>query len=325
MKKLLLTSALFFLLLFPQLKLVNAGPQCDALGGVCRVSCSGSEDNQGVQDCPSNPGIPGRQEVCCTPKAVSSPTPTPTTAVGAPAQIAEPIWPVPGYNCGVATDQEIKVCCSNPIDSWEVSISFPQSIKDIPFIGKAAEVFEKLGGVINLIIDEMPFPLIGHMLPLPTVGKAKTAMENLPLCIEGNPIGDPTAGTCSCEATDSASLYKLKKYCDNISSSSERNACANCFDTGGIWTGLTCIKVSLSAFIQETVFTWGIGLAGMIAILCIIYAAFMLQTSQGNPERIKRAQEMLTSCIMGLVLIIFSVFILKIIGVDILKIPGFGK
>ena len=50
----------------------------------------------------------------------------------------------------------------------------------------------------------------------------------------------------------------------------------------------------------------------------------MMQTSQGNPEKLKKAQEMLTSCIMGLMLIIFSVLILRLIGVDILKIPGFN-
>jgi len=49
----------------------------------------------------------------------------------------------------------------------------------------------------------------------------------------------------------------------------------------------------------------------------------MMQSSQGNPEKLKKAQEMITSCIMGLMLIIFSVFILKLIGVNILKIPGF--
>ena len=38
---------------------------------------------------------------------------------------------------------------------------------------------------------------------------------------------------------------------------------------------------------------------------------------------LKKAQELITSCIMGLMLIIFSIFILRLIGVDILKIPGF--
>jgi len=49
-----------------------------------------------------------------------------------------------------------------------------------------------------------------------------------------------------------------------------------------------------------------------------------MQSSQGNPEKLKKSQDMITSCIMGLMLIIFSIFILKLIGVDILKIPGFS-
>ena len=77
-------------------------------------------------------------------------------------------------------------------------------------------------------------------------------------------------------------------------------------------------------FIEETIFGLGIGLAGMVSLLCIIYAAFTMQSSQGNPEKIKKAQELLTSCIMGLILIIFSVFILRLIGVSILRIPGFS-
>jgi hypothetical protein len=68
--------------------------------------------------------------------------------------------------------------------------------------------------------------------------------------------------------------------------------------------------------------TFGVGLAGIAAFLCIIYAAFILQTSRGNPERIKKAREYLTNCIIGLLIIIFAVFVLRLIGVDILQIAG---
>jgi len=85
-----------------------------------------------------------------------------------------------------------------------------------------------------------------------------------------------------------------------------------------------CVYTDTKDFIEKTVFGLGIGLAGGFALLCIIYAAFMMQSSQGNPEKLKKAQELITSCIMGLMLIIFSVFILRLIGVSILKIPGFG-
>ena len=78
---------------------------------------------------------------------------------------------------------------------------------------------------------------------------------------------------------------------------------------------------NFKSIIEETVFGIGVGLAGGFSLLCIIYAAFMMQSSEGNPEKLKKAQEMITSCIMGLMLIIFSVFILRLIGVNLLKIP----
>jgi len=48
-------------------------------------------------------------------------------------------------------------------------------------------------------------------------------------------------------------------------------------------------------------------------------------TSRGDPNQLKAGQELLTSAISGLLLLIFSLVILRIIGVDILNIPGFSK
>ena len=66
------------------------------------------------------------------------------------------------------------------------------------------------------------------------------------------------------------------------------------------------------------------GIGGGIAFLLILVAGFMIITSQGSPDKIQAGKELLTSAIAGLLLIIFSVFILELIGVDILEIPGFG-
>lgn len=68
-----------------------------------------------------------------------------------------------------------------------------------------------------------------------------------------------------------------------------------------------------------------LSLSGGIAVLLIIISGYRLMTSQGNPEKIQAAREQLTSAIIGLVFIIFSLSILQIIGVDILKIPGFSR
>ena len=65
---------------------------------------------------------------------------------------------------------------------------------------------------------------------------------------------------------------------------------------------------------------WAIGIGGGIAFLLIVYAGFIIMTSSGNPDRLKAGQELLTSAISGIVLLIFSVFILNFIGVKIFGI-----
>ena len=101
-----------------------------------------------------------------------------------------------------------------------------------------------------------------------------------------------------------------------------------CNGNKGIDTAIGCISVleSPEAFLGD-ILRWAVGVGGGIAFLLIVYASFIIMTSSGNPERLKAGQELLTSAISGLVLLIFSVFILKLIGIDILKLCkfGFGK
>ena len=81
-------------------------------------------------------------------------------------------------------------------------------------------------------------------------------------------------------------------------------------DPGGLVGNILAILLSLS---------------GGIAILLIIAAGYQLVVSQGNPEKVKEGRERIISAISGLLLIIFSVLILRIIGLDLLHLPGFGK
>jgi len=68
-----------------------------------------------------------------------------------------------------------------------------------------------------------------------------------------------------------------------------------------------------------------IKIAGGVAFLLIIFGAIKILTSAGNPENVRAGRELITSAIMGLLFIIFSLFLLQLIGVKILNIPGFGK
>ncbi len=84
------------------------------------------------------------------------------------------------------------------------------------------------------------------------------------------------------------------------------------------------IQTDPTGFIKS-LFSIILSLAGGIAIILIMIAGYRLMSSQGNPEKVQAAREQLTSAIVGLLFIIFSVTILQIIGVDILHIPGFGR
>ena len=96
----------------------------------------------------------------------------------------------------------------------------------------------------------------------------------------------------------------------------------------GIQTAIGCIPVlnpDNGTSFMGFVLGWAIGIGGGIAFLLIVYAGFMIMTSAGAPDRLKAGQELLTSAISGVILLILSVFILNLIGVKILQIPGFGK
>lgn len=98
-----------------------------------------------------------------------------------------------------------------------------------------------------------------------------------------------------------------------------------CRDEKSINTAIGCIPVQDTNEFIGFILKWAIGIGGGIAFLLIIFAGFQIMTSAGNPERLQAGRELLTSAIAGLILLVFSVFILRIIGVDILQLPGFGN
>lgn len=123
------------------------------------------------------------------------------------------------------------------------------------------------------------------------------------------------------------SAHNIKTVADfeNFKKNPEMEHCLDCFAQTGYWSSIGCIHLnSLQDFIQKNLFGWGLGLASFIAIGLISFAAVQIQLSQGNPEKLKKAQELLTSAIIGFMLILFSIFILRLIGVTILQIPGFS-
>lgn len=100
-------------------------------------------------------------------------------------------------------------------------------------------------------------------------------------------------------------------------------ACKSCFEGGGAWTAVGCIgQGGTPNNFVEWFLKLGIGFGGGIAFLLILFSGFQRIMSAGNPEKLHEAKEVMTAAISGLLLIIFSIFLLRLIGVDILQIPG---
>lgn len=89
------------------------------------------------------------------------------------------------------------------------------------------------------------------------------------------------------------------------------------------WTALGCIQTDPQQFIGE-ILRIGVGIGGGIAFLLILFGGFQILMSAGNPEKLNAGKELVTSAITGLLIIIFSLFILRLIGFNIFGIPGFG-
>lgn len=95
----------------------------------------------------------------------------------------------------------------------------------------------------------------------------------------------------------------------------------------GIDTAIGCISTSVDTTSgQDTFFgsviKIAVGLGGGLALLLMLYGVFIVTTSAGIPDKLKEGQEVITSAISGLIFIILSVFLLNLIGINILGLPG---
>ncbi len=103
-----------------------------------------------------------------------------------------------------------------------------------------------------------------------------------------------------------------------------KGQCDDCLRVkGGVWTAIGCIPAEPSSMIKSVI-TIGVGIGGGVALLMTLIGGFLLTTSQGNPKQQETAKEMITSAVIGLLFVMFSVVILQFVGVTILQIPGFG-
>ncbi len=90
----------------------------------------------------------------------------------------------------------------------------------------------------------------------------------------------------------------------------------------GIKTAIGCLKVVSGTDLVTTILRIATGIGGGLALALILYGTFIVTTSAGMPDKLKAGSEIITSAIIGLIFILLSVFLVNLIGINILGIPG---
>lgn len=127
------------------------------------------------------------------------------------------------------------------------------------------------------------------------------------------------------ECTGKYQCCKTQEYCDQVATINYGCDPGTGNADDRITTALGCIPINnLNSFVG-----WLLGrlifIASGIAFLLMAVGAFQILTSAGTPEKVKAGKELITSALTGLIFIILSMFILKLIGVDILHLPEFAN
>lgn len=95
-------------------------------------------------------------------------------------------------------------------------------------------------------------------------------------------------------------------------------------EDGVLKTDLGIIPCSPTGFATSL---YGIGLSfiGIVALLFIIYGGFLILTSQGSEEQLRRGKSYITYSIIGVVLAVGGYALYQILAIDVIKIPGFSR
>lgn len=114
--------------------------------------------------------------------------------------------------------------------------------------------------------------------------------------------------------TDSLEYY--------LTDAANKPALASCKASGGIYTAIGCVDPSPIGLITGLI-RISLGVVGGIALLQMVYIGIMYQL--GDEGKIKEARSRLIATITGVAVLIFSILILRIIGVNVLDILPAGS
>ncbi|QQS39084.1 hypothetical protein IPM62_00485 [Candidatus Woesebacteria bacterium] len=146
--------------------------------------------------------------------------------------------------------------------------------------------------------------------------------NNITYCIDEDMDG---SGICLCNSRQFfGEITPLEIFCDQQGNPTKDA------QWGKMWTAIGCIPIVDSQgdpVLTEFSKFWlrmGLSMGGGLALILIAISGILMKLSAGNPERAKLAKAIFAAALAGLFVLIFSAFILRLSGVQILGIPGLG-
>ena len=85
-------------------------------------------------------------------------------------------------------------------------------------------------------------------------------------------------------------------------------------------TAVGCVPYSDSQAMATFFLAFGMGIGGGIALILIVFGSYQIMSSGGDPKKVESGKALITSAVMGLVMLVFSAYILNFVGVDLLGI-----
>ena len=85
------------------------------------------------------------------------------------------------------------------------------------------------------------------------------------------------------------------------------------FDTVNCQPGQSCTIDWISQYIKA-IYTYGVGVAVILAVVMIMVGGFLWLTSGGSPDRVGKAKDSITAALSGLLLALFSFIILQAVN-----------
>ena len=150
-----------------------------------------------------------------------------------------------------------------------------------------------------------------------------TGTESTDFGSKNCPFPAPTPGVCPANDISCNSGITPPPTSDNRTPDQvdENKQCKACVDLGNTWTAIGCINTSISGIFTELV-RIALGVMSGVVLLRMIYLGYIYQS--GDTGKIAEARSGVIATIAGIVVVVFSVVILRVIGVNVLDIVPKG-